>query len=171
MSDFVHHIMKEGGFMRRQAGFTLIELMITMVVLAILAAIAIPSYTDYILRGKIPDATSNLQAMKTKMEQYYQDNRSYPNNGTPCVPGAPVAGQIQLPATQYFTMSCTTAAPFQTYTVTAVGNAGTDLEGATYSIDQSNARKTVIAAGSRISKKGYTAGNYTCWVSRKPALC
>src|SRR6516162_7340745 len=139
-----HHKVNQGGSMQRQAGFTLIELMITMVVLAILAAIAIPSYTDYTLRGKIPDATSNLQAMKTKMEQYYQDNRSYPTNGTPCVTGAPGAGQIQLPATQYFTMSCTTAAPYQTYTVTAAGNAGTDLEGATYSIDQSNARKTVV---------------------------
>jgi len=163
--------MKEGDFMQRQAGFTLIELMITMVVLAILAAIAIPSYTDYVLRAKIPDATSSLQAMKTKMEQYYQDNRGYPNAGTPCVTGAPGAGQLQLPPTTYFTMSCTTAAPYQTYTVTAVGNAGTDLEGATYTIDQTNSRKTAIAAGSHFAKRGYAPGTYTCWVSRKPNLC
>ena len=85
--------------MQRQAGFTLIELMITMVVLAILAAIAIPSYTDYILRGKIPEATSNLQAAKTKMEQYFQDNRSYPT-GCVVAPTAAGAGQIQLPQLQ-----------------------------------------------------------------------
>ena len=57
-------------------GFTLIELMITVVVIGILAAIAYPSYTDYIRRGKISQATSELSAM-----QYY---RRPPNGGRPC---------------------------------------------------------------------------------------
>jgi len=157
--------------MQRQAGFTLIELMITMVVLAVLAAIAIPNYTDYIRRGKIPEATSALQALKTKMEQYYQDNRNYPNNGTPCNTGTPLAGQIQVPQLQYFTITCATAAPYQTYTVTATANTGTDLDGLVYSINQSNARQTTVTSGSNITKHGYTAGTVNCWVSRKPNLC
>ena len=157
--------------MQRQAGFTLIELMITMVVLAIIAAIAIPSYTDYIRRGKIPEATSGLQAMKTKMEQYFQDNRNYPTNGTPCViqPNNPAADQIQVPQLTYFTMGCSTTN--QTYTVTATANAGTDLEGVVYSINQSNARQTAVASGSPITKHGYAPGTVNCWVSRKPNLC
>jgi type IV pilus assembly protein PilE len=162
--------MKEGGSMQRQAGFTLIELMITMVVLAILAAIAIPSYTDYITRGKLPEATTALQAQKTKMEQYFQDNRNYPNAVTPCTTGAPGVGQIQVPQLQYFTMGCTTTNT--AYTITATGNTGGSLEGITYSIDQTNNRQTQIVSGSPINKKGgYAPGIVNCWVSRKPNLC
>jgi type IV pilus assembly protein PilE len=61
----------------RSRGFTLIELMITVVVIGILAAVAYPSYTDYIRRGKISQATSELSAMRVRLEQYYQDNRNY----------------------------------------------------------------------------------------------
>ena len=166
-----HYTMKEGGSMQRQVGFTLIELLITMVVLAVLAAIALPSYTDYVTRGKIPEATSNLQAMRTKMEQYFQDNRSYPTNGTPCViqPNNPAADQVQVPQLQYFTMGCTTTNT--TYTVTATANAGTDLDGVAYSINQSNVRQTSVAPGSNITKHGYSPGTVNCWVSRKPNLC
>jgi type IV pilus assembly protein PilE len=159
--------MKEGGSMQRQAGFTLIELLITMVVLAILAAIAIPSYTDYILRGKIPEATSNLQAMKTKMEQYFQDNRTYPAGG--CVTTAPAAGQIQVPTLQYFTITCTPAPTASTYTIVATGNGS--LAGIQYTIDQSNVRTTTVTSPSSMANHGYTNPTSNCWVSRKPNLC
>ena len=153
--------------MRRQAGFTLIELMITMVVLAIIAAIAIPSYIDYILRGKIPEATSNLQAMKTKMEQFYQDNRTYPTGCTTTNP--PPAGQILVPTLQYFSITCSNLGA-STYTVTATGNIA-DLTGIVYTINQSNARTTTVTAGTAMEKHGYTATTTNCWVSKKPALC
>src|SRR5258706_10514427 len=68
---------KKGVLMRRQSGFTLIELLITVAIVAILAGIAIPSYTTYITRSKIAEATSNLLAMRTKMELYFQDNPSF----------------------------------------------------------------------------------------------
>lgn len=157
--------------MQRQAGFTLIELMITMVVLAILAAIAIPSYTDYILRGKIPEATTNLQTMKTKMEQYFQDNRTYPVNGCVTAPTAAAAGQIQVPALQYFAITCPNAnLTATTYTIVATGNIP-DLTGVQYTIDQSNVRTTTVTSGTAMAKHGYTAGTVNCWVSRKPNLC
>jgi type IV pilus assembly protein PilE len=157
--------------MQRQAGFTLIELMITMVVLAILAAVAIPSYTDYIRRGKIPEATSNLQAMKTKMEQYFQDNRAYPGA---CVTGAPGAGQIQIPTLQHFTITCPLAnlTP-TTYQIVATGGvAGGDqsMVGIVYTVDQSNNRTTTVTSGTAMGNAGYT-GNANCWVTRKGGSC
>jgi type IV pilus assembly protein PilE len=156
--------------MQRQAGFTLIELLITMVVLAVLAAIAIPSYTDYIRRGKLAEATSNLQAMKVKMEQYFQDNRSYPGA---CVTTTPGAGQIQIPTLQYFTLSCDQLAQ-QTYRVTATGGVGggdQSLLGIAYTINQANVRTTTVTSGTTMGKAGYTTPSANCWVTKKPALC
>lgn len=160
--------------MLRHRGFTLIELMITMVVLAILAAIAIPSYTDYLRRGKITEATSNLLAMKTKMEQFFQDNRSYP---TACVtaPNVPAAGQIQVPLLQYFTIDCPGGnLSATTFTVRATGGVtGGDqnLVGVVYTIDQANVRSTTISASTTMANAGYSAGTVQCWVTRKPAQC
>ena len=156
--------------MQRQRGFTLIELMITMVVLAILAAIAIPSYTDYIRRGKIPEATSNLLAMKTKMEQFFQDARTYP---TACVTTAPAAGQIQIPTLQHFVLSCGNLSQ-TTYTITATGggtSGDASMTGIAYSINQGNARSTTVTAGTTMAKAGYSAVISPCWVSKKPAQC
>ncbi len=67
----------------RAAGFTLIELMIVVAVIAILAAIAIPMFADYVMRGKIVDATAHLGDLRTQMEKYFMDNRTY-LNGVAC---------------------------------------------------------------------------------------
>ena len=59
------------------SGFTLIEVMITVAIVAILGSIALPAYFDYVRRGQLPEAFSNLADYRVKMEQYYQDNRNY----------------------------------------------------------------------------------------------
>jgi type IV pilus assembly protein PilE len=63
--------------MRRAAGFTLIELMIVVVIIAILAAIAMNSYRQYILRGNRTSATRALQDLNSREENYYFSNNAY----------------------------------------------------------------------------------------------
>jgi len=65
--------------MLKQKGFTLVELMIVVAIIAILAAVAIPQYTDHVLKARLVDATSQLAGYKTQMEQFYSDNRTYAN--------------------------------------------------------------------------------------------
>jgi type IV pilus assembly protein PilE len=63
--------------MRRTLGFTLIEVMITVVVIAILTAIAYPSYMDYIRRGIRSQGQQFLLDLAQRQEQYLLDNRAY----------------------------------------------------------------------------------------------
>ena len=58
-------------------GFTLIELMVAMAVAAILAAVALPSYTQYVQRSRVPPALDGLSALAVRMEQGFQDAGQY----------------------------------------------------------------------------------------------
>lgn len=73
---------------RRVAGFTLLELMIVVAIVAILSAIAIPSYQKYILRAHRTDATRALQDMASREENYYFNNNTYPSTNASI--GAPL---------------------------------------------------------------------------------
>jgi|GEM_PF-73132 len=61
----------------KQSGFTLIEVMIVVVIISILAAVAVPSYQNYILRSKRADATNKLTDIANQQIQYFIDNRVY----------------------------------------------------------------------------------------------
>lgn len=62
---------------KSQSGFTLVELMITVVVIAILAMVAIPTYNDSVRKGRRSDAKSMLTHLAAKQEQYFMDNKTY----------------------------------------------------------------------------------------------
>lgn len=146
--------------MRSARGFTLIELMITVAVIAVLAAIALPSYTDYITRSKLTEAHSHLSDLRVKLEQRFQDARSYAN----CAPIVAATTDIK-----YFAFSCDAVAdPANTYVIRADGLA--DLAGISFTVNESNVRTTVVTASTKMADKGYT-GNTTCWVIRKGGQC
>jgi len=151
--------------MSQTKGFTLIELMIAVAVIGILTIIALPSYRDYVTRGKIAEATSNLADLRVKLEQFFQDNRTYVGA---CAAGTaaplPVGDQAK-----YFTYDCPTLTA-TAYTARATGGAGQDTAGFVYTIDQNNVKATTVTAGSRAATAGFT-GNASCWVTRKGGLC
>jgi type IV pilus assembly protein PilA len=61
-----------------QKGFTLIELMIVVAIIAILAAIAIPAYQDYTVRAQVSDGLSLASGSKTAVAEYYQNRGGWP---------------------------------------------------------------------------------------------
>lgn len=99
----------------RANGFTLLELMVAVIVVGILAAIAIPSYTEHVRRGNRADAKSQLLQLQGWMQQQFTMNNAYPLN----LLGAPASLQqspAQGTAKYAITMSAGTA---QTYTLQA----------------------------------------------------
>ena len=141
----------------KQSGFTLLEMMVTVAIIGILAAVAIPSYRDYTIRGKIPQATNTLATLRVQLEQYYQDNRTYV--------GACAANTVApLPASDDFTYSCPTLTD-TAFTVQAAGVSSKAMNGFTYTIDQSNSRRTTSLPS------GWGTVPVECWVTKKGGAC
>jgi type IV pilus assembly protein PilE len=154
-------LYRKRHYMKTQQGFTLIELMIVMVVIAILTAVALPSYTKYVTRGRIPDATSNLATLRVKMEQYYQDNRTY-IGGPGCV--------IDTTTSKYFDFGCpgAGAATATTYIITATGK--NQMNGFKYTIDQSGGKTSTFTAPATTSGWSSPSPN-NCWATNVGGTC
>jgi type IV pilus assembly protein PilA len=65
--------------MKNQKGFTLIELMIVVAIIAILAAIAISQYQDYVIRSQVSEGSSLADGMKTAVAEYYNNTGRFPS--------------------------------------------------------------------------------------------
>lgn len=144
----------------RRGGFTLIELVIVMAIVAILATIAIPSYRDFTIRGVVPEATTNLSAFRLRMEQFFLDNRTYA--------GAAGACGLTMPtydgSKDQFAFTCTTSAEGSAYTLTATGQTGKPSAGFIYTIDQNNQQRTTGVASTWASSVTLPVNR---WVIRK----
>lgn len=138
-----------------QKGFTMVELMVVSFILFLLASIAIPSYSDYVTRSKIPQATSGLATRRIQMEQYFQDNRTYVN--------APACAADS--SNNYVDFTCASTAT--TYTLTATGKADKSLDGFVYTVNESNLQTTTISGK---APSGWH-NNANCWITKKDGSC
>ncbi len=107
---------QEKDLMRKQAGFTLIELMITVVVIGILAAIALPSYNSYIRRSHCENAKATMLGAANLMERYRAQNNTYINASLGRYAQSPTDGSKQ------FTLALTTSSPTR-YRIIAIPTA------------------------------------------------
>jgi len=105
----------------RQQGFTLIELMIVVVVIAILASLALPSYQESIAKARRADAQASLLAFAGAMERFFTEKDTYlgaaGTQATPANTGAPRIINATVPldgGTAYYnlTISAATATTF-----------------------------------------------------------
>lgn len=69
----------------RSHGFTLIEIMIVIAIAAILAAIAIPSYNDYVTTTRRSDAQIALMDLSTRLERFFNENNTYVGAAIPAI--------------------------------------------------------------------------------------
>ena len=139
--------------------------MITVAVIAILSAIAIPSYTDYIRRARITEATAALASMRVKFEQFFQDNRTYAGACTV----APAVSVAMLPAdTANFTFTCPVRNATD-YAITATGITGTSMAGFTYRMAMQPATGVVMSSTFPVSS-GWT-NSTICWALKKDGSC
>jgi type IV pilus assembly protein PilE len=135
-------------------GFTLVELLIVVAIVGILASIAVPGYQDYVRRAQVQEAIASLADLRTRLEQYYQDNRSYADTSGNCGLSMPAGLDLR------FAYSCVIGNSGQSYLLTATG-AGL-VRGLIYSVDQQGTRQTSCTA---------CVWNFSLsqtWVTRRP---
>ena len=133
----------------RARGFSLIELMIVVAIMAILASVALPSYRQHVMRSHRTDATSALLRLAADQEKYYIQNNRY---------GTYV--ELKSPQTEHgwYTLAVT-AADATTFTATATAKSGEPQEG-----DEQCREFRINAAGQHTAKDAANADSTDhCW--------
>lgn len=142
-------------------GFTLVEVMVTVAIVAILAAVAIPQYKDYVTRSRLADASTGLATMRAQMERYYQDNRTYADAGafvSPCNNATTSARTFGD-----FVISCTGTLSDTQFKLQAVGSGS--ASGFTYTINQQEVRATTSLP------TGWGSACASKWIMKKGDTC
>jgi len=137
-------------------GFTLLETMIVVAIVATLATIALPSYSGYVKRSRILDAVTRLSDARSRLEDYFLDERAYVDASGRCgvLPSSSLADS--------FVVRCEATAT--TFTVTATGIAAKGMTSFVYTIDQSGTKSTVSVPPGWSRSAG-------CWTIRQDGSC
>jgi type IV pilus assembly protein PilE len=142
--------MKTASNRYRLSGFTLIELMIAVLVVAVLMAIAYPSYQTHVVKTRRAAAAACTLELAQFMERYYTTNLTYVNAAVPTM-------QCRTDLTPHYGMALSNVTA-STYTAQAVPKAGSqqatkDTKCATIGIDQLGVK----------TKSGTAASAAECW--------
>jgi len=116
--------MKKHLFLQKQNGFTLIEVMITVVIIAILASIAYPSYTRYVIRAKRSAAQSQMMEIANREQQFLLSNRNYVDKTALIASGYTLPSDVA--ANYGYTITVTTDVPSFLLTFTPTGTQASD---------------------------------------------
>lgn len=141
---------------RKQTGFTLIEVMIAVAIVAVLASIAIPNYSEYIARGRRVDAQTQLLAAQQWMERLYSESYRYDQTASGTAVGTAFANQpfrtSPRPGEGSAAYNLSVNAARNTYTLTATrtGSASSDKCG---NFTLTNTGQKSIASGTFNSSK------------------
>lgn len=139
----------------RTGGFTLIELIITVAIVAILASIAVPSYSSFIARGKRADARGQLQQAAQFMQRFYSANDAYDSARSGQAIATAMPSNLQrAPAdgTPVYALTIVATASAYTLTMAPTGTMATDACGS----------YVMTSAGSR-TVVGNTRTRDECW--------
>jgi len=138
-------------------GFTLVETLIALAIVALVTTFAVPQYTAYIARSRLLDGFVKLSDYRSQMEQYFLDRRTYLDDAGGCGV-APLA----TATADAFTVTCTATAT--TFIYTAVGIASKGLNSFRFTIDETGARSTLSVP------PGWSR-TPDCWTFRQDGGC
>ena len=140
---------------RRDAGVTLIELMIVIIVLGVLAAVGVPTYRQYMLRTHRTEAKSALLRIAADQERFYLQNNRY---ATTFVELNTFPGGVS--ENSVYTLTLAVPTPLTAFTASAAPRAGGGTNGVDQTVDAECATFTINAQGIRTAAPN---PNGRCW--------
>jgi type IV pilus assembly protein PilE len=160
---------KNRSRIRTQQGFTLVELLIAMAITAILAAIAIPSYSAYIQKSRRTEAKSALLDLASLEERYFSTNNTYTNQASNLGYSAGTATPFAVGSGYYNITSITVTAAAAPTGPTSVGTpasyliTATPVAGTTQANDLACASFTISSTGQQTATGTDTNASTDCW--------
>lgn len=154
----MHKQQRNPSWPARAAGFTLIELMITVVVASILLAVAIPSYRSQVERSRRTDAKTAVLDLAAREQRYFSLQSTF----TTSAPNLAYGGAATFPMTVgsgYYSVSVTAPAganpPTFTITATAINSQTADSQCASFTVDNTGRQSSLDSGGADSTT--------TCW--------